>query len=428
MAAYNMGHGGLVRAIKKFNTNDFWELARHEAGIPWETTLYVPKILATAIVMNNKRAFGLDGIKLDPAESFDVIQVGPGLLLSDVARAAGLDAAALDALNPAYVAGRTPPVAAGRVSVSYPVRVPRGAKPQPGRLLALEAARDELTTVTLRQGDTVATIARQSGTNAEVIRSLNHIGNQEPLSAGTLLLVPRFVPTPSAPIKTSNYDDVVVIARDLTPPAETARVFYPVASGDSLESIASAFGVTRADLLAWNALDADARLQDGMVLQVFAKKSVDLRRLRHLRENDVKVLVAGTPAFFDHFEGLNGKRRLLVTVKKGDTLASIGRRYETSIGWMERINRRSRTEELGAGETIVVYADRGRYPQRPAPPSLATASGSATASSSASAPEAADIPTSFAALGASGTRPATNGSAADSDDSDDGNASARANP
>jgi len=29
MAAYNMGHGGLSRAIAKYNTNDFWELSRH---------------------------------------------------------------------------------------------------------------------------------------------------------------------------------------------------------------------------------------------------------------------------------------------------------------------------------------------------------------------------------------------------------------
>jgi membrane-bound lytic murein transglycosylase D len=373
--------------------------------------------------MNNKRAFGLDGIKPDPAESFDMIQVGPGLLLSDIARAAGLEAGALDAINPAYVAGRTPPVAAGRVSVSFPVRVPRGVKPQPGKLLALEAARDELNTVTLRQGDTVASIARQSGASADTIRSLNHVGNQETLPAGTLLLVPRFVPTPSSPVRTSNYDDVVVVARELTPPADTTRVFYPVANGDSLESIASAFGVTRADLLAWNAVDAGARLQDGMVLQIFAKKSVDLRRLRHLRDQDVKVLVAGTPAFFDHFEGLNGKRRLVVTVKKGDTLATIGRRYDTSIGWMERINRRSRTEALGVGETVVVYADRGRYPfpQRMLPPTPAVAAAPVAA-------EASDIPTSFAALGAAGTRPATNRSAAESDDAEDGRPPERANP
>ena len=411
MAAYNMGHGGLTRAIKKFNTNDYWELARHEAGIPWETTLYVPKILATAVVMNNKRAFGLDGIKPDPAETFDVIQVGPGLALADLARAAGVEPSVLEQANPAYVAGRTPPVANGRASVSYAVRMPRGAKPLPGRLLALETARDELVTVQVRQGDTVASIARSTGTSEATLRSVNHISNQESLAQGTLLLVPRVVPTPSAPIKTAHDDDVVVIARELAAPADATRVFYPVAATDSLDSVAGAFGVARSDLLAWNALDPDARLQDGMVLQIFPKKSVDLRRLRHWKESAVKVLVAGTPAFFDHFEGLNGKRRLAVTVKKGETLASIGRRYDTSVGWMERINRRSRTDELGAGETVIVYADRSRYPQKPSvalpAPVLAAA---------AAVGESTEIPTSIDALATAGARPSAGTASEASDD------------
>jgi membrane-bound lytic murein transglycosylase D len=363
MAAYNMGHGGLTRAIKKFNTNDFWQLARHEAGIPWETTLYVPKILATAIVMNNKRAFGLDGIKPDPPESFDVVTVGPGLALADIARAAGVEPAVVEGLNPMYLAGRTPPLAPGHPNVSYSVRLPRGAKPLPGRLLALESARDELSTYVVKQGDTVASVARASGASEATLRSLNRISAQESLAAGTPLIVPKLGAAPPP----ARDEDVVVIARDLTPPPGTTRVFYPVVAGDSIDSIASAFGVAQRDLLAWNALDPDARLQDGMVVQVFPKRSQNLAHLRHLREADVKILVAGTPEFFDHFEGLNGKRRLVVTVRQGDTLASIGRRYDTSIGWMERINRRSRTDELRAGESVVVYADRGRYPVKSSP-------------------------------------------------------------
>jgi membrane-bound lytic murein transglycosylase D len=374
MAAYNMGHGGLSRAIKKFNTNDYWELARHEAGIPWETTLYVPKILATAIVMSNRRAFGLDGIKPDPPESFDVVQVGPGLALSDIARAAGVEPSVVEGLNPVYVAGRTPPLALGHALVSYAVHLPRGAKPLPGRLLALEAAREETTTYVVKQGDTVASVAKANGTTDGSVRSLNRIGSQEALAAGTPLIVPK--PPANAPAPAAHDDDVVVIARDVAPPADTTRVFYPVAAGDTLESIAASFGVARADLIAWNAVDAAARLQDGMVLQVFPKRSQSLVHLRHLRDGEAKILIAGTPAFFDYFEGLNGKRRLLVTVRQGDTLASIGRRYETSVGWMERINRRSRTDELRSGETVIVYADRGRYPGKPS----ATASGGAPAS------------------------------------------------
>ncbi|HEX6275339.1 MAG TPA: LysM domain-containing protein, partial [Polyangiaceae bacterium] len=130
-----------------------------------------------------------------------------------------------------------------------------------------------------------------------------------------------------------------------------------------LSSVASAFGVTRADLVAWNAIDDAARLQEGMVLQVFPRASRNLAGIRTLRDRDVRVLVAGSPEFIDHFEGLNGKRRVVVTVRDGETLASIGRRYATSVGWMERINRRSRSDRLTAGESVVVYADRKRFPE-----------------------------------------------------------------
>jgi hypothetical protein len=80
-----------------------------------------------------------------------------------------------------------------------------------------------------------------------------------------------------------------------------------------------------------------------------------------LKDGEVRVLVAGSPEFIDHFEGLNGKRRVVVSVKEGETLASIGRRFDTSIGWMERINRRSRTDRLTVGESVVVYADKKRF-------------------------------------------------------------------
>ena len=45
IASYNMGYGGLARSIRKFNSNDFWELVRYFVpAFLWETTLYVPKI------------------------------------------------------------------------------------------------------------------------------------------------------------------------------------------------------------------------------------------------------------------------------------------------------------------------------------------------------------------------------------------------
>jgi membrane-bound lytic murein transglycosylase D len=368
MAAYNMGHGGLARSIKKFNTNDFWELGRHEAGIPWETSLYVPKILATAIAMNNKKSFGLDGIEPEAPESFDTVRVGPGVALEDVARAAGVDPVVVERLNPAYLVGRTPPVAAGRPSPSHAVRLPRSAGTASKTLGQFEKSREALVPFVVRQGDTPASIARATRSSEAAIRSLNRFGAQEVLASGTVVLVPKVAPVqvPVAPA-----DDVVVVTRDVRAPPDAVRVFYPIVPGDTLSGIASAFGVARVDLVAWNAIDDTARLQEGMVLQVFPKASRSLAGIYTLRESDVRVLVAGSPEFINHFEGLNGKRRVVVTVKEGETLASIGRRYDTSIGWMERINRRSRTDRLTPGESVVVYADRKRFPERAVTASIA---------------------------------------------------------
>ena len=57
-AAYNAGYGAVLRSITNYNTNDYWELVKHESGLPWESSLYVPKILAAAIVGRNQAAFG----------------------------------------------------------------------------------------------------------------------------------------------------------------------------------------------------------------------------------------------------------------------------------------------------------------------------------------------------------------------------------
>lgn len=38
MAAYNMGYGGLLVVVRKYNSNDYWNLSQLEGALPWETT------------------------------------------------------------------------------------------------------------------------------------------------------------------------------------------------------------------------------------------------------------------------------------------------------------------------------------------------------------------------------------------------------
>jgi membrane-bound lytic murein transglycosylase D len=356
MAAYNMGYGGLSRAVRKFNTNDFWELARYEAGIPWETTLYVPKILATAVMMNNRRAFGLDAVAADPAERFDVVVVGPSVPLAEIARVVGAPPASVEGLNPQYLAGRTPPAAPGAPRGSYRVRVPEGsAKSFTPARVTLD---DGLEPYVVRAGETVERIARLRGTSERDLREKNRVTADEVLAPGTVLLVPRGNrivdedPTTAAEL-------VVVPARAVDYP-DRKRVFYRVVSGDTTSGVATAFHVSPQELAEWNVLDVGARLEPGMSLQVFVAKNADLSKVLHVPEAHAKILVAGSPEFCEYFEGQNGKKRLVIAARDGDTLATIGKRYGMTVGQVERVNRRGRTDQVAAGERIVVYTERAR--------------------------------------------------------------------
>jgi len=76
-------------------------------------------------------------------------------------------------------------------------------------------------------------------------------------------------------------------------------------------------------------------------------------------EAEVKVLPVGSEEFFAALERDKGFRRVTVLAKAGDTLESIGRRYEVKPRTMERINRRGRDEALRAGDRVVVYVPSG---------------------------------------------------------------------
>jgi membrane-bound lytic murein transglycosylase D len=353
MAAYNMGHGGLLRAMKKFNSNDFWVLTRYEAGLPYETSLYVPKILATAVAMANKRAFGIDDVEPDAPLSFDTVEVGPGVDLADVARAAEAPLDELRALNAQYLSGRTPPLAGA--ARRWPVRVPPGKGLVAGQRLAQAQPRGTAIgdPYVIKFGDTLDAVAAMFGVSSRELADRNRVAPDERLRAGNVLFVPRAPETNG--LKPPADEEVVVVPARRFPDGDRRRVFYRVLPGDTLADVASAFGALPSELSLWNALDRAANLQQGMTLQVFVAKEADLSRVRYLSEHEARVLVAGSEEFFEFFEAQNGRKRIAVTAKKGDTLSLIGRRYGMSTGMMERINRLSASTPIREGDTVVVY-------------------------------------------------------------------------
>lgn len=350
MGAYNMGYAGMSRAIAKYNTNDFWSLSRLESGIPWETTLYVPKIFALAIVMNNRDAFGVGRQTLDAAESFDTVLLAPATSLKDSAKAAGTSLEEIKRLNPQYLADRLPPTE-NEGTKKWPVRVPRGTSAD--GLSKLSGGLASHRTYRVRLGDTVENIAADNGVVLASLLKENTLSEGEYLAPGTILVLPT-----GAKKVTSTTPLDVVVSRQLHPGKEEQVVYYEVRHHDRLEEIAAAFGVTEADLTRWNRLSPSAHLLKGMNLQIIVSKKARLDDVRYIAPARARVFLAGSSEFHEHFEGMKGKKRVLVTAKQGETLVGIGNRYGMTVGSMERVNQRSRSTKLVQGEQLIVYTDK----------------------------------------------------------------------
>ena len=108
LAAYNMGYEQLLDRMDRVGTTDFNELVR--AGVmPSETSKYVPKIVAAAIVANNLERFGFDEVQLArPVDSAE-LAVPPRTSLETIAKAAGVSTSAIRKLNPDFLSKELPP-------------------------------------------------------------------------------------------------------------------------------------------------------------------------------------------------------------------------------------------------------------------------------------------------------------------------------
>jgi membrane-bound lytic murein transglycosylase D len=351
LAAYNMGHAGLASVVRRYNTNDFWSLARMEGTIPWETTLYVSKILAASVVAHNLASFGFGDLVPDPPVQTDQLEVSSGVPLSLVAQAVGCDPKDIEALNPELRVARTPP--ASDADTHYPVKVPLGKGGAAAQALArLRRDQPVLDRYVMRFGETLDQVAAAHKTTTQKLVEMNAIAPGEAVRGGSLLLVPRVDASAAPP--TGPKQSVVVPSDEFVYP-DRQRLFYRVLAGDTLKEIASAMNVPVDDLRRWNELDASACLHEGMTLQAFLPPGTDLSHLVVLHEGDVRVLAVGSDEFFAFLERDKGFKRLTVVAKAGDTIEAIGKRFGVSARTMERINRRGRADALCAGATVVVY-------------------------------------------------------------------------
>jgi membrane-bound lytic murein transglycosylase D len=366
LAAFNAGFGAVLKSVARYNTNDFWQLAQYENALPWETTLYVPKALACAIVGHNKKLFGYEDVKPLPPESWDEVQVPTSISLDVIAQAAGAPVAVVKRLNPHLKHGRTPP------GTAYVVRVPRGGGERfLARLGELRREWDGYDAYVVAHGERFEDVALEYGISTAKLRALNGLDDEGEVEGGMTLVVPHVSEADRARnldraldnLYASGVDSkrgepliVAVPDKDADVPGRK-RVFYRVVDGDSVRSVAKAFGVTPAELVAWNGVDAGGNLHPRMILQAWVEPewSAKKAKVRLLDETRIVVVTRGSREHLDLAELRTGRVRLEYSPKKKESFEQIGKKFGLGKRDVARINRMSAETVVEPGQTIIVY-------------------------------------------------------------------------
>ena len=345
-AAYNMGYSNLLRSIRKYNTNDFDTLATLEAGLPWETVHYVPRILSLIVAAQNPGVFELSTVPPEAPVMWEDVEVQRSLPLSAIAREAQVAEAVLRELNPALLRSRTPPPSA---QTPFVLHVPQGRGAEVRTVIA-RIETPATRSYVLRHGETLDEVAARFGTRSPQVLALSGLTDDRGVRPGTMLLVPDRAPVAETVLVPPTVPFDAALAA-LSPPEGARRVWLRVSTGDALAGVARALAVSPDDLARWNNLDVHARVHSEMWLQAFVRRAPD---------DTARTFAEGDVTLDDRAVAAAGQVRLRVTAAADDTFASLAARYGTTPARLERINRRGQRDPLTPGETVVVYADPTR--------------------------------------------------------------------
>ncbi len=256
LSAYNCGEMSVLRVIRAQKVDyldNFWDLFNN---LPYETARYVPRFIATLLIVQNPAKYGFDLPQPDPSLSYETVAMNTPIKLTSIAQKLDLDQVLLVALNPELRHNSTP-------NYDYTLRVPVGYA---------EKCKAELSSLptyvppdvvfqgwyVVKSGDNLGAIARRHRTSVRAIVKLNNLKSTTLIRPGQKLRMPG-VPTgdgPSPSAKKASPAGVTAAPAAKGQPDGEA-VSYTVAKGDTLFEIARKFNTTVARIKVENSLASE---------------------------------------------------------------------------------------------------------------------------------------------------------------------------
>ena len=329
IASYNSGEGNVRRAVRR-NTQagkptDFWHLR-----LPRETSMYVPKLLALVEIVSDPEQFNLTLPVVVDEPQFSVTEIGSQLDLALAAELAGVDVDTVYQYNPGYNRWSTDP--AGPHRLVMPIDVADAFQAALAEVPAADRVRWKRHKV--KSGEAISQIADKYNTTVATIRSANNLkGNT--IRAGHHLMIPVATKPLSAYSKSAD----ARLAATQNRKRSGNKVEHVVRNGESFWTISRRYGVTHRQLAAWNGMAPGDTLSVGRKLVVWTTTAAESPRM------------SPTAALG------NTTRKLRYTVRSGDSLYLIARKFRVGIDQIARWNKIDKSRILRPGQKLTMYVD-----------------------------------------------------------------------
>ena len=185
-AGYNAGEYKIIKAIKRYRTEDFWTLTKVRY-LKRETKDYVPLMIAAALVAKDPEKYGFTDVEYQKPLRYERVKVPELTGLSLVAKACEASLEEIKDLNPELRRGVTPPN-----ENDYEIKIPFGRKDLFEVTFQILQAFEkfEFKTHLVKKGETLKGIAKLYRVDLEPLLELNHLSKATPISKGTILSIP----------------------------------------------------------------------------------------------------------------------------------------------------------------------------------------------------------------------------------------------
>jgi membrane-bound lytic murein transglycosylase D len=319
LAGYNSGENRVARRVKRNldagKPADFWNIS-----LPKETKGYVPKLLGLACLFQNPAEYGFE---LPVAANEPVIAAVEMQSQSDLVLISQLSEVSIDilfGLNPGFSRWATSPKGPWRVVLPL-----EGAEKLTRRLASdSPPSLMKWDQVVVENGDTLSVLAARHHVPVSVLRTTNSLSSDK-IRVGQQLRLPRDQQLLVDPLYVAAANELQKLQSGLI---ASERLIYKVRSGDSLSVIAKRNKVSVRQLQSWNNISNPNKLRIGQSLTIF-----------HSPAPSAATAKSGTIKY---------------TVKRGDSLWSISRRYKVKVNDLVRWNDISKNATLQPGQAIKI--------------------------------------------------------------------------